>query len=154
MIDCSLAFCLDKELDEIIAVNLCPNVINDVKKVDTALMGLQSCRSNALTSMFRLVRGLEREDLSEIDALLGCPLVMPSRQTIDTFEMLSPEQQSVVVNTLFHAVNWFREVINCFSYLIKQKNGNKVNQYSLFSYTIINHNLEKYIYIFFFLGFN
>lgn len=129
LVDCSLAFCLDKELDEIIAVNLCPIVMNEVKKVDKALMGLQSCRSNALSSMFRLVRGLEREDLSEIDALLGCPIVIPSRQTIDTFEMLSPEQQSIVVNTLFHAVNWFREVINCFSYLIKQKNGSKVNNY-------------------------
>jgi Fanconi anemia group D2 protein len=106
---------------------LCPKVIDEVKKNDNALTGLQSCRSNALTSMFRLVRGLEREDLSEIDALLGCPLVMPTRKTIDEFEMLSPEQQSVVVHTLFHAVNWFHEVINCFSYLIKQKNGNKVN---------------------------
>lgn len=126
LVDCSLTFCLDKELDEIIAVNLCPKVIDEVKKVDNGVMGLQSCRSNALTSMFRLVRGLEREDLSEIDALLGCPLVMPTRKTIDEFEMLSPEQQSIVVNTLFHAVNWFREVINCFSYLIKQKNGSKV----------------------------
>ncbi|VVC29458.1 Hypothetical protein CINCED_3A008880 [Cinara cedri] len=126
LVDCSLAFCLDKELDEIIALNLCPKVIDEVKKIDNALMGLQSCTSNALMSMFRLVRGLEREDLSEIDALLGCPLVMPTRKTIEEFEMLSPEQQIVVVNTLFHAVNWFREVINCFSYLIKQKNGSKV----------------------------
>lgn len=127
LVDCSLAFCLDKELDEIIAVNLCPKVIDEVKKVDNQILGLQCCRSNALTSMFRLVRGLEQEDLSEIDALLGCPLVMPTRKTIDDFEMLSPEQQSIVVHTLFHAVNWFHEVINCFSYLIKRKSGNKVN---------------------------
>lgn len=132
-VDCSLAFCLDKELDEIIAVNLCPKVIDEVKKIDNAIMGLQSCRSNALTSMFRMVRGLEREDLSEIDALLGCPLVMPSHKTIDDFEMLSPEQQIVVVNTLFYAVNWFHEVINCFSYLIKQKNGDKVSSFLIFS---------------------
>lgn len=121
-----MTFCLDKDLDEIIAVNLCPKVIDEIKKVDNAIMGLQSCCSNALTSMFRLVRGLEREDLSEIDALLGCAIVMPTRKTIDDFEMLSPEQQIIIVNTLFHAVNWFREVINCFSYLIKQKNGSKV----------------------------
>lgn len=127
-----MAFCLDKELEEIIAVNLCSKVIEEVDMVDSAIMGLQSCRSNALTSMFRLVRGLEREDLSEIDALLGCPLVMPTRKTIDDFEMLSPEKQSIVVNTLFHAVNWFHEVINCFSYLIKQKNGNKVHQFFIF----------------------
>lgn len=126
--DCSLTFCLDKELDEIIAVNLCPKVFGEIKKNDNAIvMGLQSCHSNALTSMFRLVRGLEREDLTEIDALLGCPLVMPTSKTIDEFEMLSPEQQSVVIHTLFDAVNWFHEVINCFSYLIKQKNGDKVN---------------------------
>lgn len=122
-----MTFCLDKELDEIIAVNLCPKVIDEVKKVDNALMGIQSCSSNALMSMFRLVRGLEREDLSEIDALLGCPLVMPSCKTIDEFEILSPEQQNIVINTLFHAINWFREVINCFSYLIKHNNGSKVN---------------------------
>jgi fanconi anemia group D2 protein len=128
LVDCSLTFCLDKELDEIIAVNLCPKVIGEMKKLDNAIvMGLQSCHSNALTSMFRLVRGLEREDLTEIDALLGCPLVMPTSKTIDEFEMLSPEQQSVVIHTLFHAVNWFHEVINCFSYLIKHKNGDKVN---------------------------
>lgn len=127
LVDCSLTFCLDKELDEIIAVNLCPKVIGEMKKNDNAIvMGLQSCHSNALTSMFRLVRGLEREDLTEIDALLGCPLVMPTSKTIDEFEMLSPEQQSVVIHTLFDAVNWFHEVINCFSYLIKQKNGDKV----------------------------
>lgn len=122
-----MTFCLDKELDEIIAVNLCPKVIDEVKKKDNPLMGLQSCHSSALTSMFRLVRGLEREDLSEIDALLGCPLVMPTRKTLVDFELLSPDQQSIVLNTLFHAVNWFHEVINCFSYLFKQKSGSKVN---------------------------
>jgi len=92
------------------------------------VMGLQSCHSNALTSMFRLVRGLEREDLTEIDALLGCPLVMPTNKIIDEFDLYSPEQQIIVIHTLFDAVNWFHEVINCFSYLIKQKNGDKVNQ--------------------------
>ncbi|XP_050532705.1 Fanconi anemia group D2 protein isoform X2 [Daktulosphaira vitifoliae] len=126
MIDCSLTFCLDKDLDEIIAVNISPIVMNEFNKIDSAILGLQSCRPSALTSMFRLVRGLEREDLSEIDALLGCPIVLPSSQTIENFEMLSPEQQIIVVNSLFHTVNWFHEVINCFSYLFKQKNGNKV----------------------------
>ncbi|XP_050428973.1 Fanconi anemia group D2 protein isoform X2 [Adelges cooleyi] len=126
MFDCSLTFCLDKKLDEIIAVNICPVVMNETNKVEKAVLGFQSSRSNALTSMFRLVRVLEREDLSEIDALLGCPIILPNTQTMDNFEMLSPEQQIVVVNTLFHTVNWFHEVINCFSYLIKQKNGSKV----------------------------
>lgn len=103
-------------------------------------MGIQSCHSHALMSMFRLVRGLEREDLSEIDALLGCPLVMPSHKTIDEFDMLSPEQQNVVVDSLFHAVNWFREVINCFSYLIKQNDGNKVNHLHFLKYLVGHYN--------------
>lgn len=113
-------------------------------------MGLQSCHSNALMSMFRLVRGLEREDLSEIDALLGCPLVMPSRKTIDEFDMLSPEQQNVVVDSLFHAVNWFREVINCFSYLIKQNDGNKVNYLHFLRY-LVDHTMKLIKTCFFFL---
>lgn len=109
-------------------------------------MGIQSCSSNALMSMFRLVRGLEREDLSEIDALLGCPLVMPTHKTINEFEMLSPEQQSIIVNTLFLAVNWFHEVINCFSYLIKQKNGSKVSTVSLYK-TIIGFIVYLFDYL-------
>lgn len=112
-------------------------------------MGLQSCHSNALMSMFRLVRGLEREDLSEIDALLGCPLVMPSRKTIDEFDMLSPEQQIVVVDSLFHAVNWFREVINCFSYLIKQNDGHKVNHLKIFSWSLQLNKLMHFFFFFF-----
>ena len=57
------------------------------------------------------------DGIGNIDALLGCPLLLPDEDssTIE-FMHLSKEKQLTTVSTLFTAVSWCREVINAFAF--------------------------------------
>lgn len=79
-----------------------------------------------LPSLLRLIRGLEYEDLGAIDGLLECPIMVPAPKAFEEFGLQSPDAQSVIMDSLFHLVNWFREIVNCFARMIKQPNGKKV----------------------------
>ena len=71
-----------------------------------------------LGPLFRLMRIAKSrsgdEDLSGIDALLGCVVSMPAPQAYDKFDDYSVSQQGDILDCLFHCVNWFREVVNAF----------------------------------------
>ena len=54
------------------------------------------------------------EGLSEIDALLGCPLLLP-KANLDVMEV-SELQLYTATASLFYAANWCRELIECFIY--------------------------------------
>lgn len=82
--------------------------------------------SVVLAPLLRLIRGLEFEDLREIDGLLECPIIVPSPKVLEEFSLQSPEVQTITMNSLFHLVNWFREIVNCFARIIKQPAGKKV----------------------------
>ena len=52
----------------------------------------------------------------DVDALLGCPVWMPSQDVVDNFGCLgSREAKDAVCATLFYGVNWMRELINGFA---------------------------------------
>lgn len=92
---------------------------------------------SCLHPLLRLLRGLEMGDLSEIDALLGSYIVMPVPAVYSDFSQLSPYQQLVALHCLFHCINWLHEVINCFAYLVKNGEPDKVCNYALFFETFV-----------------
>eukprot|EP00979_Chaetoceros_neogracilis_P016426 scaffold8009_cov174-Chaetoceros_neogracile.AAC.1 len=65
------------------------------------------------------------EGIDNIDALLGCPVLLPdsSSSGVD-FTHLSEVQKHTTVATLFTAVSWFREVVNSFIYSAAFGNSN------------------------------
>lgn len=80
----------------------------------------------ALPGLVRIVRGLELHDLSEIDALLGCAISLPSPAIYSKFGCIEPHIQRLALDCLFHACNWLREMLNSFVYLVKEGSPNKV----------------------------
>uniref|UniRef100_A0A8B9RG21 FA complementation group D2 n=1 Tax=Astyanax mexicanus TaxID=7994 RepID=A0A8B9RG21_ASTMX len=71
-----------------------------------------------LSSFFRLLRLCEEEqhqgDLEEIDALLGCPLILTDMGAVEKVESLSKAEREFLCSLLFYTINWFREVVNAF----------------------------------------
>ncbi|XP_059505732.1 Fanconi anemia group D2 protein isoform X2 [Stegostoma tigrinum] len=71
-----------------------------------------------LASFFRLLRFCEEvqhnRNLEEIDALLGCPLYLTDFEMVEKVESLSKQERELLCSLLFHALNWFREVVNAF----------------------------------------
>eukprot|EP00899_Mesostigma_viride_P005633 jgi/Mesvir1/15070/Mv14717-RA.1 len=59
----------------------------------------------------------EAEPLEGMDALLGCPLQLVDKAAVTEgrWDGLGAGQQRVVVQALFFAVNWMRELLNAFS---------------------------------------
>lgn len=79
-----------------------------------------------LPSLLRLVRGLEYEDLREIDVLLESPVMMPAPKVFEEFGLQSPDVQTLTMDSLFYLVNWFRELVCCFAREMKKPSGKKV----------------------------
>ena len=73
-----------------------------------------------LAPEFRLMhvceKFLQSGSMDEIEAILGCPLALfDSSATTGAFHDLSVAGRDLVIHGLFHAINWFRELINAFS---------------------------------------
>lgn len=68
-----------------------------------------------LSPLFRLLRLLHYKhnngDLSTIDALLGCGVVMPDPDYVTTMDS---DQVKQTADCIFHCINWFRENVNGF----------------------------------------
>ena len=58
---------------------------------------------------------LHDNSLEQVDALLGCPVYLPTADYIDSFGTLEHDEQNIILPCLFTTVNWFRELINSFS---------------------------------------
>ncbi|KPP77782.1 Fanconi anemia group D2 protein-like, partial [Scleropages formosus] len=71
-----------------------------------------------LASFFRLLRLCEENqhkgDLEEIDALLGCPIMLTDLDVVEKVESLSKPEREFLCSLLFYTINWFREVVNAF----------------------------------------
>ncbi|NWI13995.1 FACD2 protein, partial [Crypturellus soui] len=71
-----------------------------------------------LSPSFRLLRLYTGEQnngsLEEIDALLGCPLYLTDLEVEMKLDSLSKQEREFLCSLLFHALNWFREVVNAF----------------------------------------
>ncbi|KAG7283247.1 hypothetical protein CRUP_004989 [Coryphaenoides rupestris] len=102
-----------------IAVNLLPLLARELQhraeswtQGDKRVQKLVSAL--CLSPFFRLLRVCEemqhQGDLEEIDALLGCPLVLTDMGVVDKMESLSKAEREFVCTLLFHSINWFREM--------------------------------------------
>ncbi|XP_068244044.1 Fanconi anemia group D2 protein isoform X2 [Palaemon carinicauda] len=104
------------EEDRKIALNLAPMVIS----LEQARVDPFDAEGSLvyMTTQFRLLRMLESRlhggELSNIDALLGCPIYAPGEEVYDKFESLSQKEQHAALSCLFYTANWFRELINAF----------------------------------------
>ncbi|XP_061583100.1 Fanconi anemia group D2 protein isoform X2 [Cololabis saira] len=71
-----------------------------------------------LSPCLRLLRFCEEKrhkgDLEDIDGLLGCPLILTDMDVVEKVESLSKAERDFLCTLLFHAINWFREVVNGF----------------------------------------
>ncbi|XP_059186008.1 Fanconi anemia group D2 protein [Centropristis striata] len=105
-----------------IAINLLPLLAKDIQyKVEQKN---QTKKANkrvsplCLSPFFRLLRLCEEKqhqgNLEEIDALLGCPLVLTDMGVVEKMESLSKAEREFLCSLLFNAINWFREVVNAF----------------------------------------
>ncbi|KAA0722888.1 Fanconi anemia group D2 protein [Triplophysa tibetana] len=112
-----------------IGINILPVMARDQQyKSDTAqTAGVKRERRVSplcLFSFFRLLRLCEEVqhdgDLEEIDALLGCPLILTNMEVVEKVESLSRTEREFLCSLLFYTINWFREVVNAFC---KQKDA-------------------------------
>uniref|UniRef100_A0A8C2KXE5 FA complementation group D2 n=1 Tax=Cyprinus carpio TaxID=7962 RepID=A0A8C2KXE5_CYPCA len=91
-----------------IAINLLPLMTQDQQRVSPL----------CLSSFFRLLRLCEevqhQGDLEEIDALLGCPLILTDMEVVEKVESLSKAEREFLCSLLFYTINWFRETVNAF----------------------------------------
>ncbi|KAM9813474.1 Fanconi anemia group D2 protein [Neosynchiropus ocellatus] len=105
-----------------IAINLLPVLTRDIqmKAEQPSQKRTEKKRVSplCLSPFFRLLRLCEEKqhqgDLEEIDALLGCPLILMDMDVVDKMESLSKSEREFACALLFHTVNWFREVVNAF----------------------------------------
>uniref|UniRef100_A0A7N8WRB3 FA complementation group D2 n=1 Tax=Mastacembelus armatus TaxID=205130 RepID=A0A7N8WRB3_9TELE len=103
----------EDESQACIAINLLPLLATDIQsKAEQRVSAL------CLSPFFRLLRLCEEKqhqgDLEEIDGLLGCPLILTDMDVVEKIESLSKTEREFLCSLLFHAINWFREVINAF----------------------------------------
>ncbi|EXC35014.1 hypothetical protein L484_017715 [Morus notabilis] len=81
---------------------------------------LQSTSLQVLPAHFLLLAAIERltnqGSLGGIDALLGCPLHLPSSKYFleAGWKSLTGEQKQVVCLSIYYAANWIRELLNAF----------------------------------------
>ncbi|XP_029288541.1 Fanconi anemia group D2 protein [Cottoperca gobio] len=112
----------DDESQGGIAINLLPLLAKDVQNKGEQQRQTQKTHKRVsplcLSPFFRLLRLCEEKqhqgDLEEIDALLGCPLILTDMDVLEKMESLSKAEREFLCTLLFHTINWFREVINAF----------------------------------------
>ncbi|XP_027003019.2 Fanconi anemia group D2 protein [Tachysurus fulvidraco] len=102
-----------------IAINLLPLMAKDLlHKADRNSDLGRHVSPLCLSSFFRLLRLCEEKqhqgDLEEIDALLGCPLILTDMEVVEKVESLSKAEREFLCSLLFYTINWFREVVNAF----------------------------------------
>lgn len=123
----TMQYCLnsESEVDDVIAINI----------AGLALKTDQEIMIGILSPLFQLVQTLHSKqqngNLSNIDALLGIPIVMPVFD-IDLIEDMDNSTVGSILDCLVHCVNWLRELLNAFSsqtdYVLKSKVLNRVLQ--------------------------
>uniref|UniRef100_A0A3B3UF77 FA complementation group D2 n=1 Tax=Poecilia latipinna TaxID=48699 RepID=A0A3B3UF77_9TELE len=95
-----------------IAINLLPLLAKETQHKGERVSPL------CLSPFFRLLRLCEEKrhqgDLEEIDALVGCPLILTNMDVVDKVDSLSKAEREFLCTLLFHTINWFREVVNAF----------------------------------------
>uniref|UniRef100_A0A8D8Z1B5 Fanconi anemia group D2 protein n=1 Tax=Cacopsylla melanoneura TaxID=428564 RepID=A0A8D8Z1B5_9HEMI len=108
---CSAQFCLSG--------NLCVNITHLLMQAKTSRNDIVIC----LPVLMRLLR--VSDYLPNIDSLIDGGLILPLRSSYDvnSFSNLPRNHQELVVTSLFLGVNWFIEILNCFSNTLKKSAG-------------------------------
>ncbi|XP_061473744.1 Fanconi anemia group D2 protein isoform X2 [Rhineura floridana] len=113
----------DDKSEGTIAINLLPLLSQSYlsKNVDEIAAKSQDKRVVSLVCLppfFRLLRlcmaELNNGSLDDIDAVLGCPLHLTNLEVGGKLDSLSKQEREFLCSLLFHALNWFREVVNAF----------------------------------------
>ncbi|XP_068568031.1 Fanconi anemia group D2 protein isoform X2 [Cebidichthys violaceus] len=112
----------DLEVQGSIVINLLPLLAKDLQTKGEQQSQTTKAHKRVsplcLSPFFRLLRLCEHKlhqgDLDEIDGLLGCPLILTDMDALEKFESLSKADREFFCSLLFHAINWFREIINAF----------------------------------------
>uniref|UniRef100_A0A8C6XLK4 FA complementation group D2 n=1 Tax=Naja naja TaxID=35670 RepID=A0A8C6XLK4_NAJNA len=110
----------DGESEGGIAIKLLPLLSQSFSmNLDVSLFSpLRLVSPVCLSPFFRMLRlcmsELNKGSMEDIDALLVCPLYLTSLEVAEKIESLSKEEREFLCSLLFHAVNWFREVVNAF----------------------------------------
>ncbi|XP_034539766.1 Fanconi anemia group D2 protein [Notolabrus celidotus] len=105
-----------------IAINLLPLLAKDIQSKREQQSQNEKAQRRVsplcLSPFFRLLRLCEEKqhqgDLEEIDALLGCPVILTDMDVLEKTESLSKTEREFLCTLLFHTINWFREVVNAF----------------------------------------
>ncbi|XP_068628553.1 Fanconi anemia group D2 protein [Battus philenor] len=106
----SMQYCLNTEgeVDDVIAINIAGLTLKNNTEISVCI----------LSSLFKLVQSTHYRkhngNLSSIDALLGCPIIMP-QFNIDIIEDMETSKISSIIDCLLHCDNWFRELLNAFA---------------------------------------
>ncbi|XP_066393336.1 uncharacterized protein [Miscanthus floridulus] len=109
--------------------NISPVCVNIMPLASTAPQKSQSCLQ-ILMSQFSLLTTIERlvneGSLGGINALLGCPLHLPSTKHLDGAKWgnLSGLQKKTVCYSLYYAINWIRELLNAFGTQVESRVDN------------------------------
>uniref|UniRef100_A0A8D0G882 FA complementation group D2 n=1 Tax=Sphenodon punctatus TaxID=8508 RepID=A0A8D0G882_SPHPU len=106
----------DRSQETIIVINLLPLLSQRHTPSVSSLPRLGS--PVCLSPSFRLLRLCVSEqkngNIEEISALLGCPLYLTDMEVESKLSSLSKQEREFLCSLLFHALNWFREVVNAF----------------------------------------
>uniref|UniRef100_A0A8C3RQS0 FACD2 protein n=1 Tax=Chelydra serpentina TaxID=8475 RepID=A0A8C3RQS0_CHESE len=106
-----------------IVINLLPllsqnSKVNHGAFLPCRLAGAKIVSPECLSPSFRLLRLYTTEQhngsMEEIDALLGCPLYLTDLEIERKLDSLAKQEREFLCSLLFHALNWFREVVNAF----------------------------------------
>uniref|UniRef100_A0A8C0IKY4 FA complementation group D2 n=1 Tax=Chelonoidis abingdonii TaxID=106734 RepID=A0A8C0IKY4_CHEAB len=106
-----------------IVINLLPLLSQSwlgksVDEMATRNQGKKIVAPECLSPSFRLLRLYTTEQhngsMEEIDALLGCPLHLTDLEIEGKLDSLAKQEREFLCSLLFHALNWFREVVNAF----------------------------------------
>ncbi|XP_066471071.1 Fanconi anemia group D2 protein isoform X2 [Tiliqua scincoides] len=113
----------DDDSEESIVINLLPllsqSYLSKHEDETAAKSKDKRCISPVcLPPFFRLLRlcvfELNNGNLEEIDALLGCPLYLTDLEVGEKLDSFSKQEREFLCLLLFHALNWFYEVVNAF----------------------------------------
>eukprot|EP00742_Colponemidia_sp_Colp-10_P026950 GILJ01033177.1.p1 GENE.GILJ01033177.1~~GILJ01033177.1.p1 ORF type:complete len:281 (-),score=48.31 GILJ01033177.1:15-857(-) len=116
--------------DSMVALNILPvltakysqSVQPDSTCILTPPRNGRMIENDGLESMCALIRllaicerSMSNGSLNDINAVLGCPLYLPSEVQIQNFHSLSPVQKELICKSFCYAIDWFRELVNAFS---------------------------------------
>nr|CAD7429061.1 unnamed protein product [Timema monikensis] len=107
----SLQFRLDSNATNTICIQI-GNIVEKEMKTSSSNFRFSIIM---LCPIFKLLRTLLADNLGAIDALLGCGVPMPNPETYEEFYMMDPNEQRFCLDSWFHCINWFIELVNAFS---------------------------------------